>query len=1274
MYRNDPARSGYTAKSLPTKLQQAWVYRAAHAPQSAWPRSDRLTFDRANQPVIAGDLVYFGDSVTGVVTALDLGTGQTRWQFFTEGPIRFAPAVFEDRLFVTSDDGHLYALQTTTGALLWKHRGGPDAALRLGNERMISRWPARGGAVVVGDTVHYAAGIWPTEGIFLYALDARSGEPRWVNDNSGGIYMPQPHGGANAESGIAAQGHLVATQTKTTNSRGETEERDWLLVPTGRAVPAAFNRATGDFEYFHLQQYGQKGGASVVAAGRYFLNSGLVFDTVGGQGLNAISSGAVVATPQGLVEYVNGEVIGSRWTTVVKKDRKGDDYDAPGLETLWKVGGLPVPREMIMADNLVIVGAKQQVLSIDSQSRQVVWQAPVEGNVLGLAVSDGRLLASTDTGAVYCFQSLTLRLPTAANTKANRAETTSESDSSDIETAYRKLAAQMLSESGVRAGYCLDFGCGDGRLSAALAEQSELQIIAIDTDAAQLAEARRRLFDQNLLGSRVTVLAVSDLADTALPNYFANLIVSQRGLDVGRDALPAEWERLQRPYGGVALLGSRENLERLERGPLAGAGQWTHQYSTPGNATCSTDELIKGPLGVLWFRDIDLDMPQRHGRGPGPLFYDGRLYSLGLHELACVDAYNGRLLWKYPLPNILKAYDGDELMGTAGTHSNYCVADSGVYVRRENHCLRLDRITGERLQQFDAPTVKSSEEGQPDKPGTWGFIACQDGILIGSLADPEHVVTFRYVNRGGDMNALLTESKTLFGMDAKTGEVLWKYEARDSIRHNAIAFDGDGVYLIDRPQALFDRTKGAKADYHKEGQLIALDAKTGATRWQNYDQIDGTLLAISEQHPVLMMGFQPTRFALESEVGGGLATFNLKTGEQHWRQKAKYDSRPMINDRTIYSQGGSWDLLTGKEQPFPFQRSYGCGVLAGSKHMMVFRSATLGYFDFERQEKTENFGGVRPGCWINAIPAGGLVLVPDASSGCVCSYLNQSWFALEPDGVRPPKITPTGGAFRDRVTVTLTPDEPELTVRYTLDGTSPTKSSPLYGEPLQITAATMLKARSFDANGRPGRMSEASFQIDPRLLPVEDEFWTVWDVSGKNLSAAPSRWSVDGGVISQTSNIYQGSATDSSPLTERLGTLRICQHASGTEFTNGTIDWEMRSEDDDGIGLIFRVQDDQRYYLFASDKQRNFSILAVKNGKDYRVLATVDRAYQVGKWHRYGITLQGDAIQVELDGQPLLSARDTTFTKGTVGLYSWGSDNVQYRAVRLQPAESVPAP
>ena len=137
------------------------------------------------------------------------------------------------------------------------------------------------------------------------------------------------------------------------------------------------------------------------------------------------------------------------------------------------------------------------------------------------------------------------------------------------------------------------------------------------------------------------------------------------------------------------------------------------------------------------------------------------------------------------------------------------------------------------------------------------------------------------------------------------------------------------------------------------------------------------------------------RFKLASELGGQLAAFGAVTGADKWQRQANYKSRLTVNDRTIYADGGAWDLLTGEPQPFNFQRSYGCGVLSMSKEMFFFRSATLGYFDL-KNEQVKNFGGMRPGCWINAIPAGGLVLVPDASAQCTCSYLNQSWFALEP--------------------------------------------------------------------------------------------------------------------------------------------------------------------------------------------------------------------------------------------------------------------------------------
>ncbi|MFH1716587.1 MAG: PQQ-binding-like beta-propeller repeat protein, partial [Planctomycetota bacterium] len=206
MYRADAARTGYSSDPLPGNLELQWIYRNRTGAAPAWPDSSRITFDFAYQPIIVGGVVIFGSSADDKVVAIDADSGKVRWTFFTGGPVRFAPAAWRDRIFAASDDGHIYAIKLEDGALLWKHRGGPNERMCMGNERMISRWPARGGPVVMGDIVYYAAGIWPSDGVFLYALDARTGEVLWTNDRTGRLYMPQPHGGANAYSGVTPQG------------------------------------------------------------------------------------------------------------------------------------------------------------------------------------------------------------------------------------------------------------------------------------------------------------------------------------------------------------------------------------------------------------------------------------------------------------------------------------------------------------------------------------------------------------------------------------------------------------------------------------------------------------------------------------------------------------------------------------------------------------------------------------------------------------------------------------------------------------------------------------------------------------------------------------------------------------------------------------------------------------------------------------------------------------------------------------------------------------
>lgn len=976
MYRCDSFRSGYTSEKLPAKLSLAWTYRPTHPPSPSWPRDDRMLFDRANEVAVAGGLLFFGSSADCQIVALDAATGRTRWTFVTDAPVRFAPAVWKDRVYAVSDDGYLYCLSAANGTLIQRWRGGPSDEMILGNGRMVSRWPARGGPAIRDGIVYFAAGVWQSDGVFLIAIDAASGEVLWRNDESGKITMPQPHGGAVAESGVSAQGYLVATDHT-------------LLVPTGRAVPAAFWRRDGKFLYYHLQANGHIGGSQTVVGNLTFFNGGSAFHLPTGTLQTKLGPGNVAAIP-GAVAHAGKKDL--RMLTYVEKtlpDRKGLPIKTRDLAVQWTLAGVDGSAAVIAAGDKILCAGGTTVTAVDTAAHQVSWTTQVDGTPYGLAVADERLYVSTDRGTIYAFD---------GEANASAMLERQPRNSLPVERSFELAAEEIVRRTGVKDGYCLDLDCGDGSLAIALAKRTNLQIYALSTSQETVAAARRRLIAAGLYGVRITVHQ-SDVASRRYGRYFADLIVSSQSLvDGPLEISPTKPPPELRPFGGQACTGKAKAMQVVARGPLENAGSWTHQYSDLGNTGCSTDELVQGKLHALWFRDVSLEMPQRHGRGPAPLYHEGRMFVEGLSALRAVDAYNGRDLWEFALPGVLQPFNADHLSGTAVTGSNFCVADGSVYIHDRDRCYRIDAVTGRKLGEFKPPDDAESE------PGQWGFIACDGQRLYGSIANPHHQVRFAYVR--ADMSELWGESSGLFALDAKTGDFLWRYDAQESIRNNAIAVGGGRVYLIDRLVADEDkwdpkdaaRKLPAVAKVNQpQGWLVSLDAKTGKTRWKSDRNAFGTTLVYSANHDALLMCYQSTRFKLPSEVGGRLAVYRGTTGDQLWNKRVDYVTRPLINDRIIYAQGGAWDLVTGENQPFDFKRSYGCGQFAGSRHMLVFRSATLGYFDLSRGSGTENFGGIRPGCWINALPVGGLVLVPDASAGCQCSYQNRSWMALAPE-------------------------------------------------------------------------------------------------------------------------------------------------------------------------------------------------------------------------------------------------------------------------------------
>jgi uncharacterized repeat protein (TIGR03806 family) len=65
-----------------------------------------------------------------------------------------------------------------------------------------------------------------------------------------------------------------------------------------------------------------------------------------------------------------------------------------------------------------------------------------------------------------------------------------------------------------------------------------------------------------------------------------------------------------------------------------------------------------------------------------------------------------------------------------------------------------------------------------------------------------------------------------------------------------------------------------------------------------------------------------------------------------------------------------------------------------------------------------------------------------------------------PPVLPPPEISPRGGSFAPPLEVTLK-SEPGAVMHYTLDGTVPTTSDPLYEKPLRLNAPIIVRARAF---------------------------------------------------------------------------------------------------------------------------------------------------------------------------------------------------------------------
>lgn len=1057
-YRHDNARSGITTESLEHPLSLQWVFRSPYAPEPAWgdPKPDpvegyqelrRIHFDDAHQVVAADGRVFFGTSADGKVYCLDGNSGQVRWSHYTGCPIRLAPTLHDGRVYFGSDNGTAYCLSAEDGSVIWTFSVAPESKRVLGHGRMISLWPIRSGIVVDNGIAYVAGGIFPAEGVFLYALDAKTGKEIWRNDTCG----------EDPQSRISPQGYMLASPTT-------------LYAPMGRVSPAAFDRETGALKF--LTSFGKAVGgtyALLVGDDVYTGTEQMVgfhgttrdrFAAFWGHKLVVADKTAFVAEDTKLaaldrkkfpVASMRLETLKNQKTTIDRNlaSNPTDKNKALALQIvadieaaekqfaatrMWQVDST-CHESLILAGGTLYAGGENQVTAVDSACGKVVWQTDVEGTVKGLAVADGQLLATTDTGMIYAFSP-------GAQGKPAEEVTIQTSDTVFADAPHREVfpqaAKDIIAQADGKRGFCLIVGLETGQLAVELAKQTELLVYAVDEDPTVVERVRQAVDKTGLLGGRVSV-ECWPINEIPYADYFANLLLSESVL-VGEtlskeDSIdPDQLLRMLKPVGGKVLarfpeqaagsadmfaqwlqgsqvgpqltVSSENGWLQVVRGAIPGAGTWTHLYANPGNSACGDDRAVTTPLGVLWFGHPGPgDMVNRHRRAASPLAIDGRLLIQGENVLMAYDMYNGLKLWERRLQGAMRvnaSHDG----------TNLAVNKSGFFVAIGNRCLQLDPATGETIAEHPFP---------PDDSGAnqrWGYTACTEDLLYGSRVSGTYV------------------SDRVFAIDFHQGKPRWTYKGK-RISNNAIAIGDGNLYLIDANVTAQDREivieasrqrittlppeerAAAEKDLEKPDvrMLVALDAATGEVRFKQPIDVThcggGTLSLIQANGSLVVFGVYLDGHYWKEFFAGDfdarrVAVFDSKNGSFRWSRAVSYRVRPIVIGDTLHTEPWAWDLatgeprtrvnpITGQQDRWQFARAgHHCGLPIGSPNCLFFRSMNLGYYDLNRDDGTMHFGAQRPGCWINFIPAGGLVLMPEASAGCMCPFPNMCSVAFQP--------------------------------------------------------------------------------------------------------------------------------------------------------------------------------------------------------------------------------------------------------------------------------------
>lgn len=352
MARGNVASTGAFAESVGDKFEIEWEFKY---PKGAFESSPIIVKRDGDATVYVAGIDV---NVKGKVIAIDLATGEAKWEFEIEEGFVSSPAWHQGKIYVGDMAGMLYCIDEN-GTEVW-------------------RYETRG-EISSGANFFESVVLFGSQDAKLYALDQESGELKWAHSVEDQIQCGATVAGDRCFlAGCDSKLHIVGLEN------GNEIDSVEIGSPTGTTAATL-----GDAVLFGTEQ------------GTFFsinyLKPEVNWKWEDPAGPTSIRSSAAVTKSH--------VVFGARNRKVVALDpQDGNEIWTAKLKA--KVDGSP-----IIAGNRVYAGSTDgRLYTFDLTDGRVLWQKQFNGSFLGSPAIVGgeqpRLVVATERGTVYCLKSV----------------------------------------------------------------------------------------------------------------------------------------------------------------------------------------------------------------------------------------------------------------------------------------------------------------------------------------------------------------------------------------------------------------------------------------------------------------------------------------------------------------------------------------------------------------------------------------------------------------------------------------------------------------------------------------------------------------------------------------------------------------------------------------------------------------------------------------------------------------------------------------------------